>query len=180
MASILGKQVGASERVAVLQLDVENNDSVEDFIKQVNSSYSQQIYALINNAGIYPSGWNEELFNSVKKTNFDGPVRLCQAIRPALIEGNQPPFTCCILCRACHRHIGIRKHLQKWWSELLEYSLTRDVNSEFTCKVVSNNCLFLYCVSSAWTESAIQLSSDFTKQSTHPHLYWLPVSLMVL
>ena len=70
-----------------MQLDVTKAESLEAFISSINADYKGEIYALINNAGIYPPEWDEETFSKTKATNFEAPVTLCLRLGPALVEG---------------------------------------------------------------------------------------------
>lgn len=47
----------------------------------------------VNNAGILLKTWDEATFNSVKKTNFDGPVQLTQKIAPHVASGELKHWT---------------------------------------------------------------------------------------
>lgn len=73
----------------LLQLDVQNNDSVSSFIGDVLSKVNK-IDVLINNAGVGITGpieeTPEEEIKSVFETNFYGPIRVVKAVLPSMRE----------------------------------------------------------------------------------------------
>lgn len=71
------------------ELDTSNPQSVQQFITAIGSKHSEQLYALINNAGIYPSGWTRDIFDTAMATNFNGPIALAQGLAPHMQEGGR-------------------------------------------------------------------------------------------
>lgn len=69
------------------QLDVSNPSSVQGFIKDIGSTKDKQIFALINNAGIYGDDWTQSVFDSAVSTNFNGPINLAIGLAPHLKPG---------------------------------------------------------------------------------------------
>jgi NAD(P)-dependent dehydrogenase (short-subunit alcohol dehydrogenase family) len=75
--------------IQVLQLDVDDDDSVENAIKQVLQEKGK-LDVLVNNAGIGTMGSVEELplseFRQCMETNFFGPIRCIKAVVPSMRE----------------------------------------------------------------------------------------------
>lgn len=71
----------------LFQLDVRDNNSVIQFIKEV-SSKAERIDILVNNAGVGITGpieeTPEEEINGVFETNFYGPIRVIKAVLPLM------------------------------------------------------------------------------------------------
>ena len=71
------------------QLDISDPASVQQFVKDIGDNHSKQIYGLINNAGVYPDGWTQTIFDRTLATNFDGPISLAIGLAPHMKEGEQ-------------------------------------------------------------------------------------------
>ena len=81
------KETGKQGSCIAAQLDVSDPSSVKAFVSEVASAYDQQIYALINNAGVFPKGWTSDAFDTAMATNFTGPLDLALGLAPHIMPG---------------------------------------------------------------------------------------------
>lgn len=72
------------KNIAFGQLDVANDQSVNEFIAKVKTDFKNHPLILINNAGIYKNGWNEQVYNETLKTNTLGPIALTEGLLPTM------------------------------------------------------------------------------------------------
>ena len=81
------KETGKNGLCIAAQLDVSDPASVKAFVSEVASAYDQQVYALINNAAVFPHGWTSETFDTAMATNFTGPLDLALGLAPHIMPG---------------------------------------------------------------------------------------------
>ena len=66
------------------QLDVSDPESIRAFISEVTGEDGKQINGLINNAGVFLSGWSAQVFGVTMATNFMVPLYLALGLMPEM------------------------------------------------------------------------------------------------
>ena len=102
------KETGRHGSCIAAQLDVSDPSSVKAFVSEVASAYDQQIYALINNAAVFPHGWTSDAFDTATATNFTSPLDLALGLAPHIVPGT---FTYTML-KPCSRDQHGSDHAQ--------------------------------------------------------------------
>ena len=86
-ASLIQKAIGEGLPIVMVQLDVDNDDSVEDAVSDV-LAHAGSIDVLVNNAGIGKRGAIELLSIKASKamfeTNYFGAIRMMRAVLPGM------------------------------------------------------------------------------------------------
>mgnify|MGYP003145176686 FL=1 len=73
------KELGAIDKVTVMQLDAAEDESVENFVQDLGD---QPVDLFINNAGIYgPSEFDRDQWLDLFNVNVVGPVKLATALK---------------------------------------------------------------------------------------------------
>ncbi|EGD78192.1 short-chain dehydrogenase/reductase SDR [Salpingoeca rosetta] len=69
-----------------LELDVESDASV-DTAAERTKAMGMKLDVLINNAGVFPMPWSQEVFDKAMNVNLRGPVRTMRAFAPLFTDG---------------------------------------------------------------------------------------------
>lgn len=77
----------AGAKVEALVLDAASPDSVRALVAEVAARFSGQIDLLINNAGIFLSGWEEAPYRATQRVNLDGAIDITLGLLPHLADG---------------------------------------------------------------------------------------------
>jgi len=84
LSSLVGSQPEWKDRIDLIQIDVEQDISVNSAAKDVATKFGRTpspLYAIVNNAGI----WNSKQgLNKILQVNTYGPKRVCDAFLPLL------------------------------------------------------------------------------------------------
>ena len=67
-----------------LQLDVSDAQSIDSLTERLRDAGIATLHTLVNNAGVYQTGWSRHSFDTSVRTNFLGPVRLTLALLPMM------------------------------------------------------------------------------------------------
>ena len=70
-----------------LQLDVSDAQSIDSCPQRLRDAGIATLNTLVNNAGVYETGWSRQSFDACVQTNFLGPVRLTLALLPMMAPG---------------------------------------------------------------------------------------------
>ena len=80
---------GISERVSIMPCDLRQPAEINKTVQKVLGNY-KGIYALVNNAGIYPLGGlsdtSEDSWNTAMEVNLRGPFLMIQAVAEAMAK----------------------------------------------------------------------------------------------
>eukprot|EP01026_Neomeris_dumetosa_P002952 TRINITY_DN10807_c0_g1_i6.p1 TRINITY_DN10807_c0_g1~~TRINITY_DN10807_c0_g1_i6.p1 ORF type:complete len:273 (-),score=18.74 TRINITY_DN10807_c0_g1_i6:367-1152(-) len=88
-AKKLISQTGSKGDCKVLQLDVSDQDSVQNFGRNIKDSFDKDIHILVNNAGILGPDWSQELYDRTVKINMGGPAKVVEQVLPSMIDGGR-------------------------------------------------------------------------------------------
>eukprot|EP01026_Neomeris_dumetosa_P002947 TRINITY_DN10807_c0_g1_i10.p1 TRINITY_DN10807_c0_g1~~TRINITY_DN10807_c0_g1_i10.p1 ORF type:complete len:184 (-),score=4.86 TRINITY_DN10807_c0_g1_i10:75-593(-) len=86
-AKKLISQTGSKGDCKVLQLDVSDQDSLQNFGQKIKDSFDKDIHILVNNAGILGPDWSQELYDRTVKINMGGPAKVVEQVLPSMIDG---------------------------------------------------------------------------------------------
>ena len=129
IADTLCQRPGAEDLCHAAQLDVSDPQSIRAFIAEVTGGDGKQITGLINNAGVFLSGWSAQLFDISISTNFRGPLDLALGLAPHMSKGEhsipflpnpRPHSQVCRLVMA--QHVSLHCHPASLFMVIWTYS----------------------------------------------------------
>eukprot|EP00898_Chlorokybus_atmophyticus_P003199 jgi/Chlat1/3880/Chrsp26S04168 len=82
-----GSQQTEHKLVGRLQLDVSDPKSVSQAAVTIQQKYSGRVSTLVNNAGIFLDGWDQNTWDESMRTNYHGTMNLTMQLLPHLSDG---------------------------------------------------------------------------------------------